>query len=175
MTEAEIRATILAMPISAQADIYHICHQAYDEAPAAVQRITELFGDCSLSTLHIVSNVSYNALTPTERNTDYIDAQRELQKALAVPADDAEQYMADRASSISPLKAIRNRAGYSVRSLARVVGVSPVTISYIESGKVTPRVDILRRIADELGCSLDELWPKGCASHIEKDTDTQEK
>lgn len=53
----------------------------------------------------------------------------------------------------------RARKGLSQADLAELVGCSRQSISLYESGLVQPSVQIARRIADALGCSLDELYP----------------
>ena len=57
------------------------------------------------------------------------------------------------------VKEARENAGMSMRELASKAGISVNTISLIEGGKSVPRADILRKIANALGRSMDELWP----------------
>ncbi|WP_418668175.1 helix-turn-helix transcriptional regulator [Allofournierella sp.] len=59
----------------------------------------------------------------------------------------------------SPIKAAREAAGLTVRELAAVAKINKNTLCAIETGKTIPRADTLRRIADGLGKTLDELWP----------------
>jgi transcriptional regulator with XRE-family HTH domain/mannose-6-phosphate isomerase-like protein (cupin superfamily) len=56
------------------------------------------------------------------------------------------------------LRAHRERAGLSLRGLARNVGVSPSLISQIEHGKAAPSVGTLYAIVSELSISMDELF-----------------
>ena len=56
------------------------------------------------------------------------------------------------------LRAERERAGISVREMARRVDVSPSAISQIETGRARPSVSLLYSIVTELGLSLDELF-----------------
>ena len=58
------------------------------------------------------------------------------------------------------IKAARANAGLTVRELAEKIGVSPTTITMIESGRRVPRADTLRKIADLCYVSMDDLWPK---------------
>lgn len=58
------------------------------------------------------------------------------------------------------IKAARTSAGFTVRELAEKIGVSPTTITMIESGRRVPRADTLRKIADLCQVSMDDLWPK---------------
>jgi transcriptional regulator with XRE-family HTH domain len=52
----------------------------------------------------------------------------------------------------------RENASTSVRELARRIGVSPSLISQIEHGRVTPSVETLYGIANELGLSVDSFF-----------------
>lgn len=53
------------------------------------------------------------------------------------------------------LRAIRQAKGVSIRALAEIVGVSKSTIVHIESGKFSPRYDIVERIAEALGVEIE--------------------
>lgn len=59
----------------------------------------------------------------------------------------------------SPLARIREERGYTTRSLAQRLGMSPNTISEIERGVTVPNADTLRRLADALNTTMDALWP----------------
>lgn len=58
------------------------------------------------------------------------------------------------------IKEAREREGLSIRKLAARAGISINTLSLIEGGKSVPRADILRKIANALGYTMDELWPE---------------
>lgn len=49
--------------------------------------------------------------------------------------------------------------GMTVRGLADAAGVSPNIISGLRTGSRKPQAETLRRIADALGTTMDELWP----------------
>ena len=53
------------------------------------------------------------------------------------------------------LRVIRMAKGVSIRALAEIVGVSKSTIVNIESGKFSPRYDIVERIAEALGAEIE--------------------
>lgn len=53
----------------------------------------------------------------------------------------------------------RTAAGLSLQSLANAVGITKGAMATIDLGKSVPRADTLRRIADVLGKTMDELWP----------------
>jgi transcriptional regulator with XRE-family HTH domain len=65
----------------------------------------------------------------------------------------------DHAGELGPrLRAGRERAGVSVRELARRIGVSPSLLSQVERGLAQPSVGTLMAVVDELGLSLDSLF-----------------
>ena len=65
------------------------------------------------------------------------------------------------------LRQARERRGFTVRGLARYVGVSPSLVSAIERGRVMPSVGTLYTITNQLGLVVDDLFrdasagPKG--------------
>lgn len=63
------------------------------------------------------------------------------------------------------LKEIRQRAGFSLRELARQAGVSPSLVSQIENGKSQPSVGTLYTFARLLGVSVDELFEADEQAH----------
>src|SRR5579862_6057811 len=52
----------------------------------------------------------------------------------------------------------RERKGFTVRGLARYVGVSPSLVSQLERGKVMPSVGTLYAIANQLELVVDDLF-----------------
>ena len=52
---------------------------------------------------------------------------------------------------------LRKKAGLSQALLGKAVGVSNKAVSKWESGKAKPGVDVIRRLSDVLGVSVDEL------------------
>lgn len=55
------------------------------------------------------------------------------------------------------LKYHREVNGYTQIDLAKATGISQQKISYIESGKHSPSIDICIKLADFYGISIDEL------------------
>jgi transcriptional regulator with XRE-family HTH domain len=51
----------------------------------------------------------------------------------------------------------REDAGYSIRELSEMAGVSHVTITHLENGRTVPHPRTLRKIAGALGVSVREL------------------
>lgn len=57
----------------------------------------------------------------------------------------------------STIRVIREALGIKQNELAVRAGIKPGSLSEIETGKVQPRIATTRRIADELGVSLDAI------------------
>ena len=55
------------------------------------------------------------------------------------------------------IRMIRERIGWTQEFLAEKIDISSVHLSRIENGKVTPGVDILIRVSEEMHVSIDEL------------------
>ncbi|MDR0917293.1 MAG: helix-turn-helix domain-containing protein [Oscillospiraceae bacterium] len=58
---------------------------------------------------------------------------------------------------MNSIKAMRLRANLQQNELAAKLGVDQSSVSYWETGKTMPRSDSLRKIADVLNCTIDEL------------------
>lgn len=53
----------------------------------------------------------------------------------------------------------RVKMGFTQEALARIVSVSRQTIHDVEHGS-SPRVDLALDLADALGTTVEELWPR---------------
>lgn len=58
------------------------------------------------------------------------------------------------------LKELRKQKGYTQQKLSLLSEVSQGKISEYEKGEVIPRADTAMRLAEALGCTLDELMGK---------------
>jgi len=56
-----------------------------------------------------------------------------------------------------PLKIWREYRGFTLAVLAKECGVSSPALSQIETGKRTPRVDLLSKLAKALRCDIEDL------------------
>lgn len=56
------------------------------------------------------------------------------------------------------IKHKRERLGKTAQQLADEVGVTPAAISQYESGKCIPKTEVLPKLAQALGCTIDELY-----------------
>src|SRR5439155_15759045 len=71
---------------------------------------------------------------------------------------DAANIHPDGPSDLGPrLRAIRLARGLGLRELARRLGLSPSSISQIETGKIRPSVRTLYALASEFGVTVDEV------------------
>jgi transcriptional regulator with XRE-family HTH domain len=62
----------------------------------------------------------------------------------------------------------RERKGFTVRGLARYVGVSPSLVSQVERGRVMPSVGTLYAIANQLDLVVDDLFRDANAPRAER-------
>ncbi|MFE3502669.1 helix-turn-helix domain-containing protein [Kitasatospora sp. NPDC059160] len=69
-----------------------------------------------------------------------------------------EDRTADVLASIGPrLRAARERRGTTLTGVSRATGIALSTLSRIETGRRRPTLEVLLRLAQEYGASLDEL------------------
>jgi transcriptional regulator with XRE-family HTH domain/mannose-6-phosphate isomerase-like protein (cupin superfamily) len=74
--------------------------------------------------------------------------------AADTPGGDRRQHM----DQVGPrLRQAREARGFSLREMARRIGVSPSFVSQVETGKASPSVGTLYSLVNELGLSLDEV------------------
>ncbi|MCC5037037.1 XRE family transcriptional regulator [Streptomyces sp. WAC 00631] len=85
--------------------------------------------------------------------------------------DDVAQMLA----AVGPrLRAVRERRGVTLADVSRATGISPSTLSRIETGRRKPTLEVVLQLAKEFAVSLDELAgtapapaaePRGTARH----------
>jgi transcriptional regulator with XRE-family HTH domain len=66
-------------------------------------------------------------------------------------------YAADMANAASRLRQLREKAGLSLRELARQINEQPSNVNYWETSGNLPRSDVLVSIAKTLGVTVEEL------------------
>ena len=59
------------------------------------------------------------------------------------------------------IKTALKSAGIDAKTLAEDVGISPAMMCFIINGKRDTTISVAHRIAERLGCTLDELIKKG--------------
>jgi DNA-binding XRE family transcriptional regulator len=62
-----------------------------------------------------------------------------------------------------PLKVWREFRGFTLASLGKECGVTAAALSQIETGKRSPSVELLSKLARLLGCDMDDLHDAGGA------------
>ena len=82
----------------------------------------------------------------------------------ALPAYDPADFLPDALvkrmiDGESPLKVWCEHRGIKPSALARRVGISPGYVSDIIAGKKSGSVEVLRKIADALGVTIDDIVP----------------
>lgn len=70
------------------------------------------------------------------------------------------------------LKAMRRRAGYTVAQLAERLSVTRATIYFWEQGRCWPSSQELPRIAEILGCTIDDLFTDPNEEHTPEKEET---
>ncbi len=55
------------------------------------------------------------------------------------------------------IRACRRAAGMTQEELAKKMGIARSALAMWETGKASPRTETLRRLADTLGCTVDDL------------------
>lgn len=66
--------------------------------------------------------------------------------------------MAKRKIKINNFKILRMSKGLSQNDLASIMGVTPRTIQNYETGRIFPPVNIAKKIADEFGKPIEEIF-----------------
>jgi transcriptional regulator with XRE-family HTH domain len=64
---------------------------------------------------------------------------------------------------MNEVRRIRNERGLSQRRLAELAGVNKVTLVHIETGKSSPNVETLEKLADALEVEVADFFPKAQA------------
>lgn len=92
-----------------------------------------------------------------EELEDIADARR-VMAAIAAGEETFPLDFSKRLSSgESPLKVWREYRGFTLASLGKLCGVSASALSQIETGKRSPSVELLGKLASVLACDMDDL------------------
>ena len=108
-----------------------------------------------------ISKAEYERLCTVEEDFEDLQATLAVETRIAAGADElVPARIADRLiDGEPPLRVWREYRGLSQSALARGTGVNRVQIVEIEGGRNTGSVHTLRRLADALGISVDDLVP----------------
>lgn len=63
------------------------------------------------------------------------------------------------------IREYREKLGISGKELAQRIGVDDTTVCAWESGRILPRAEKIPRLADALGCTIDELFGRQTAEN----------
>lgn len=64
-----------------------------------------------------------------------------------------------RGAAVAPLKYYREKSGLSMRNLAAAAGISLNAIVTAQNRERVPSAETLRKLADVLNCTIDDLYP----------------
>ena len=108
-----------------------------------------------------IAKAEYERLCALDDDFGDLQAALAVETRIAAGADElVPARVADRLiDGEPPLRVWREYRGLSQSGLARTTGVNRVQIVEIESGRNTGSVRTLRRLADALGISVDDLVP----------------
>lgn len=56
------------------------------------------------------------------------------------------------------LKMLRKKYRMSMRELGQILGITIRTVYNYEAGRTSPSIKMLRKMADALNCSINDLW-----------------
>jgi DNA-binding XRE family transcriptional regulator len=107
----------------------------------------------------VMSKSDYEALLEHAELSVDLAAVADYRRKLAVGEEEAiPSEFADRLiDGENPVRVYRELRGLTARDLAERAGISPAFLSEIETGKKDGGVATLRKIASELGVSIDDL------------------
>lgn len=115
--------------------------------------------------LHVADRALNRAIANVYADITLEEMMSEIDKCLSMEQQGefqrgylAKNYRSDIASEVTSVREARKAAGYTIKQLAEIVGVSGVTISEIEHGYKTPKASTLKKIADACGVTMDEIW-----------------
>ena len=101
----------------------------------------------------VVPVAEWNALLARLEEVQDIADARAAHDSESFPAEFADRLL----SGESPLRVWRDYRGLTLQALAEACGVTRQMLSMIEHGKAKPSADLLGRLAETLGCDMDDL------------------
>lgn len=109
--------------------------------------------------LVVLPEAAYQALVDAAEDTADRTAVRRFKQRLA--AGEEELLPAELVDRIldgeNPIRAWREYRGFSVKALAEKAGIAPAYLSQVETGKRDGTVATVKKLADALGVTLDDL------------------
>jgi DNA-binding Xre family transcriptional regulator len=111
--------------------------------------------------LAVLPIAEYQRLQEAVEDLEDLRAYDEAKRRLEAGEDELlpHEFMVRMVNGENPIRVWREYRGLKVRALAEAAGISAPYLSQIESGEREGSFDTLRRIADALKVSLDDLAP----------------
>ena len=163
MTNEEIKSKLAEMTNAQRKDWYYLANQAMAANKPAMQRMQEAFGSALPGACWAVMSECYNALTPMEQESYHDRAKQELNAALNVNENAADEYLEHKKKQRSPLLAIRTKKGLTQTRLAELSGINARQIRKIETGEIkvmNVTVGTMSALANALGVKIEDLMNK---------------
>ncbi len=101
----------------------------------------------------VVPLAEWNALLARLEDVQDIADGKTARDTESFPAEFADRLL----SGESPLRVWRNYRGLTLQALADASGVTRQMLSMVEHGKAKPSADLIGKLADALGCDMDDL------------------
>lgn len=156
----ELEAIMEGMDDEEKRDMYRLADLALSQVESAEDCIDKIFGDHSLFTLRLLSNMLSGLMSKAEIADNARNAKMEPQRISAVPLDKVDDYVREKSDSVIPLLAIRIEKKMTQKELAKLSGVNIRQIARIESGESKAQnvtVGNMVALADALGVDIHEL------------------
>lgn len=135
MNIESIKAKLAEMSKEQRKDWYYLATQAMNGKKESIDLVDSEFGDNSMLALHTIISVCGKVLSPAERQAEYNEAARAMQRITNAPLDKAEEVTDSINAEIAPLLALRVSKGLTQLELSRRSGVNPRQIRRIETGE----------------------------------------
>jgi len=101
----------------------------------------------------VVPVAEWNALLARLEEVQDIADAKAARDSESFPAEFGDRLL----SGESPLRVWRDYRGLTLQALAEACGVTRQMLSMIEHGKAKPSAGLLSRLAESLGCDMDDL------------------
>jgi len=109
--------------------------------------------------LVVLTEAEYRALVDAAADAADVAAIRRFEVRLAAGEEELlPEEMVDRIlDGENPIRAWREHRGLTVKALAEAAGIAPAYLSQIETGKRDGTVATVKKLADALGVSVDDV------------------
>lgn len=160
MNNDEIKAKLAEMTKAQRKDWYYLANQAMAANNPAMQRMEETFGSALPGACLVVMSECHNALTSIEQESYHDHAKQELNAALNLNENAADEYLEHKKKQLSPLLAIRTQKGLTQTRLAELSGINARQIRKIETGEIKTKnitIGTITALARAIGVEIEDL------------------